>query len=239
MLLCSRALQQCFDHRIRLRNHAIVAAGERHIIPTRFGPRLRLALVEDRQCLAGAGDVGLGHAIADRMSKPRRLDVSRQRMVRDPAIDPGDIRGVADAEEARCIHRRRELHHHGLEMVPRRIPDRRGDALRCEVRLAIGPALAVFRHLRIEIDQTLQPLGPPIRDHRDDDACVAVTDENDVLQLLTLDNGDDVLAVRLQPDRRGEQMPPFAEARERRREHVVAGRAQPFGHLAPAPAAMC
>jgi hypothetical protein len=66
----------------------------------------------------------------------------------------------------------------------------------------------------------------------------AVPYQHDAAQLLVLQHRDDVLHHRRRADVGGQQVRPLAVARERRREHFVARRAQQAGDPDPAPPAV-
>src|SRR5204863_63307 len=77
-----------------------------------------------------------------------------------------------------------------------------------------------------------------LRDSRDHHAAVAMADEDHVPQVLELEHRDDILHMRVQVGVGARQVRALADAGERWREHLVAGRAQQWDDLPPAPAAV-
>lgn len=75
---------------------------------------------------------------------------------------------------------------------------------------------------RVEVVNVAEPLCDPVADGGDDHAAVAVTDEDHVVQVGRLYQANHVGDVRVQVDRRAEQVAAVAEAGERWRVHVVA-----------------
>ena len=95
----------------------------------------------------------------------------------------------------------------------------------------IGPdtvhqRLTVDRVRRVQEDQPAHPPCGPVRRSGDDHAAVAVAHENDVVQVLEVEHGHDVLDVAVQVDPIVEQVSPLAQTREGGRVHVVALRTQ-------------
>jgi len=81
------------------------------------------------------------------------------------------------------------------------------------------------------------PFGHVIGDASNHHAARAVTDEDDIPQVLVLDDVDDVADVYFKPDFRPRQVPALAEPGQRRSKHLMPLRTQQRRQLFPASAA--
>ncbi len=87
-----------------------------------------------------------------------------------------------------------------------------------------------------------QAVRHAIGNARGDESAIAVTDKDDIAEILVKEHGADVFDVMFQIDLRVRQMPSLTEPRERRREEIMSGcahqRMHPFPHEACRPCAM-
>jgi hypothetical protein len=151
-------------------------------------------------------------------------------MRREPPLDPFGILGIGNPER-----RWRRIGEAQPSAGFLGSLAARGDDIR---RQAVERAFAALHHQRIQIDQMTNPLRHRIGDPADRQTAEGMTDQNDVVQFLGLDDVDDVLGENIQRDVFRQQVLAFAKSGLGWREHPVAAGAQPVRDPAPAPAAM-
>jgi hypothetical protein len=83
------------------------------------------------------------------------------------------------------------------------------------------PSPPILGHERVEIDEVGQALRHPIGDGRHDHAAVALTGQDDPVQVFVAEQVEDVLDVRLQPYLRARQVDALGKAGERGGEDLV------------------
>ncbi len=93
--------------------------------------------------------------------------------------------------------------------------------------------LTVHRDVTVQVDELRQAVGRTIRRPGDDHAAVAVSDEDDVSEVLVVENPHHVGYVRVEVDVRASEMRALAESREGRGEDIVAGFAQERAYPSP------
>src|SRR5207302_3860142 len=101
----------------------------------------------------------------------------------------------------------------------------------------INQRLAELGHKSVEVDECGDALRLAVGDAGHHHAAVAVADEHRALQTLVAQNADDVGDVGGEIDGRRGEVGALADAGERRREDLVAGRAQEVRNALPHPAA--
>src|SRR5262245_38390393 len=87
----------------------------------------------------------------------------------------------------------------------------------------------------IQVYQLPDPLGRAIGNARDDHATIAVTDQDDLAQVLERHHVDHIGDVHLKVDLWAEQMPSLADSGQCRAVDFVAGLTQEPCHLLVAP----
>jgi hypothetical protein len=114
-----------------------------------------------------------------------------------------------------------------------------GLALFGDLRRQAGePRLPRLDDHAVEQHDPRQAFGHPLGHAECHQRAEAVPDQHHAGQLLTLQHRDDVLHDGGRPDLGTQQVRALTETRERRGEHVVAGRTQQRRHPRPAPAAV-
>jgi hypothetical protein len=90
----------------------------------------------------------------------------------------------------------------------------------------------------IQVNIVRYALSECVRDARDHKASIAVANEDEVTQLLSFNNGEDIFHMGLQRNVLGEEMRAIPHSGEAWRENPVPASPENIGYTTPAPAPM-
>jgi hypothetical protein len=191
-----------------------------------YGLPLLRGIERDAGISLGA-DIGfLGDALV-RAGQGDLVGEGRERMRRAHGIDPGAVLFVHPK------HRGRDRFHDRLAPLHRggdRFPNWLGGLGRYTI--------AAFRHEGVEEDDRADGVAHRFGHARNDNAAVGMADKHDVVEVFPLDDVDGVGHVGGEIDLTVDEVRALAQARHRRREHLVPALLQKVGDASPAPAAV-
>ncbi len=224
----SRDLQQGLHQPFRRVDHHIVTRIRGlEGAPGRVGLAFRERLVEGGLRILRGANVSLLRHLLARAAELDRLQRDAVGLRRGLGIDPGAVL-LVDVEGFRLGRRPRGL----------AFRDRLQQRLAAELACIVGAALAVFRLECVEPDDGRDAVADLLERARARPAAIGMHHQAHVLEVFPFEDVDDIGDVGVEVDVLAHEMRALADARQRRREHLVTLLLQEIGDAPPAPAAM-